>query len=195
MKKFFKDFKAFITRGNVLDMAVGVIIGSAFTAIVNSLVKEVITPVISLITGDINLQDLHWVLRPEVIAADGVTVEVSAINLNYGSFIQAIINFLIIAITVFTFVKVFTRVQKSLDINEKLRSIVQEKLNNDEELTKAEAKWLEKIKKYDPDKAPKKVVPEEPKPVEPSSTDKLLMDILSELKKDNKVLFDKINVL
>lgn len=186
MKKFFKDFKAFITRGNVLDMAVGVIIGSAFTAIVNSLVKEVITPVISLITGDINLQDLHWVLRPEVIAADGVTVEVSAINLNYGSFIQAIINFLIIAITVFTFVKVFTRVQKSLDINEKLRSIVQEKLNNDEELTKAEAKWLEKIKKYDPDKAPKKVVPEEPKPVEPSSTDKLLMDILAELKKDNK---------
>ena len=91
MKKFFRDFKAFITRGNVLDMAVGVIIGSAFTAIVNNLVKEVITPVISLITGDINLQDLHWVLRHEVLAADGVTVEVSAITLNYGSFIQAII--------------------------------------------------------------------------------------------------------
>ena len=93
MKKFFKDFKAFITRGNVLDMAVGVIIGSAFTAIVNSLVKDVITPVISLITGGIDLADVKWIIRPERLASDGVTVEIAELSITYGNFIQAIINF------------------------------------------------------------------------------------------------------
>ena len=186
MKNFFKDFKAFITRGNVLDMAVGVIIGSAFTAIVNSLVKDVITPVISLITGGIDLADVKWVIRPEQLASDGETVEIAELAITYGNFIQAIINFLLIALTVFLFVKVITNLQKSLDVNEKLRSIVQDKLNKDEPLNKAEARWLKKVQKYDPDKAPKKVIPEEPKPEEPSSTDKLLMEILAELKKDKQ---------
>lgn len=182
MKKFFKDFKAFITRGNVLDMAVGVIIGSAFTAIVNSLVKDVITPVISFVTGGIDLAEMKWVIREEQLEADGVTVKLAELSLNYGTFIQAIINFVLIALTVFLFVKIVTNLQKSLDIHEKIRENVQEKLNNDQELTKAEQKWLAKVTKYDPDKAPKKVIPEPPKPVEPSSTDKLLMQILQEMK-------------
>lgn len=186
MKKFFKDFKAFITRGNVLDMAVGVIIGSAFTAIVNSLVKDVITPVISLITGGIDLADVKWIIRPERLASDGVTVEIAELSITYGNFIQAIINFLLIALTVFLFVKVITNLQKSLDVNEKLRTSVQDKLNKDEPLNKTEERWLKKVQKYDPDKAPKKVIPEEPKPAEPSSTDKLLMEILAELKKDKQ---------
>ena len=90
MKKFFQDFKKFITRGNVVDMAVGVVVGSAFTAIVNSLVKYIITPVIGVCTGGVDFTDKQWVLKSH-LDADGVEVIDNAIR--YGNFIQMIINF------------------------------------------------------------------------------------------------------
>ena len=93
---FISEFKEFALKGNVLDMAVGVIIGSAFSAIVNSLVKDIITPVISIITGGTDLTDLKAILRPEVLDDAGEIVT-PALTLNYGVFIQAVINFLIIA--------------------------------------------------------------------------------------------------
>lgn len=97
-KGLIAEFKEFISRGNVIDLAVGVIIGSAFTAIVNSLVEDIIMPIVGLITGGINFTYLKFVFRP---ASEGV--EESAIY--YGNFIQNVVNFLIVALVVFLVVK------------------------------------------------------------------------------------------
>ena len=95
MKKFFEEFKKFISRGNVMDMAVGVIIGGAFTAIVNSLVNDIFMPVLSLITGGFD------------IAGMSVSFGVgdNAATLNYGAFLSAVINFLLIALVIFGIIK------------------------------------------------------------------------------------------
>ena len=95
MKKFFEEFKKFISRGNVMDMAVGVIIGGAFTAIVNSLVNDIFMPVLSLITGGFD------------IAGMSVSFGVgdNAATLNYGAFLSAVINFLLIALVIFCILK------------------------------------------------------------------------------------------
>lgn len=90
--KFFDEFKKFISRGNVLDMAVGVVIGSAFTNIVNSLVKNIITPLISIISGKVNVTNLAYVVNDDL-------------SVTYGVFLQSIIDFLIIAFSVFCMVK------------------------------------------------------------------------------------------
>jgi large conductance mechanosensitive channel len=104
MKKFFAEFLDFIKRGSILDLAVGIIIGGAFNAIVRSLVNDLLMPVIGLIGGT-NVSEAKIVL----VAAIG---ETPAVTLNYGSFIQTIIDFLIIAITIFVIVKVATRAGK-----------------------------------------------------------------------------------
>lgn len=103
MKKTFDEFKKFAMRGNVIDMAVGVIIGGAFGKIVSSLVGDVIMPAIGLLVGGVNFSDLKWVIKQAVVK-DGevVTPEVA---LNYGNFIQVTFDFLIIALAVFFLVK------------------------------------------------------------------------------------------
>ena len=100
MKKFFDEFKAFISRGNVMDMAVGVIIGGAFQAIIKSLVDDVVMPVLSVITGGTDFSE--W----KITLVDAVSEEVPAVTLNYGNFINAIINFLLMAIVIFIFIKI-----------------------------------------------------------------------------------------
>ena len=109
--KLAKEFKAFISKGNVLDMAVGLIIGSAFTAIVNSLVGDLLMPVLGLLTGKMDFSQLKLVLQPGVeevvdeVTGDAITPGVAEISLNYGSFIQSIISFLLIALAVFILIK------------------------------------------------------------------------------------------
>ena len=98
MKKTFKEFKEFISKGNVIDMAVGVIIGSAFSKIVTSLVNDVIMPLIGVIIGGLNFSSLS------------ITVKDSEIL--YGSFIQNIVDFLIIAVCVFSAVKIINKFKK-----------------------------------------------------------------------------------
>lgn len=105
--KFFDEFKKFIARGNVIDMAVGVVVGSAFTAIVNQLVQGIINPCIGKLFGDINLADYKVVLT----AATEETPEVAIL---YGSFIQAIINFLLVAFSVFIMVRAINRVKDTM---------------------------------------------------------------------------------
>ena len=113
MKKFFEDFKKFITRGNVVDMAVGVIVGSAFTAIVNSLVKDVITPFIGIFTGGIDLTDRQYVLESHLDeAGEVVTGEVAIL---WGTWIQTIIDFLIVSLCIFTMVRLIVRIRESLE--------------------------------------------------------------------------------
>ena len=105
MKSFFAEFKKFITRGNVLDMAVGVVVGSAFTAIVNSLVKDILNPVIGLITGGIDFSELKIILKP----ASG---DVAELAIRYGVFINAIIQFILIAFVLFLIVKSFNKLNE-----------------------------------------------------------------------------------
>lgn len=110
MKKFFKEFGEFIKRGNVIDLAVGIIIGTAFNAIVKSLVNDMLMPVIGLAGGK-NVADASIVLIPQVLEGDTVVTE--AVLLRYGMFIQSIIDFLVIALTVFVIVKLINNFRNS----------------------------------------------------------------------------------
>jgi large conductance mechanosensitive channel len=107
-----KEFKDFAMRGNVIDLAVGVIIGGAFGKIVASLVADIIMPPIGLLVGGVNFTDLKWVLKlPEVIGG----VNKTAVTLNYGSFLQVTFDFIIVAFAVFLFIKGINRVSKKKD--------------------------------------------------------------------------------
>lgn len=107
MKKFMKEFKTFISRGNVMDMAVGVIIGGAFQKIITSLVNDVVMPLLSVITGGTDFS--AWQIT--LVEAVG---ETPAVTLNYGNFINAIINFLLMAVVIFCFIKVMNSVTSKL---------------------------------------------------------------------------------
>ncbi len=109
MKKFFNEFKEFIAQGNVLDMAIGVVIGGAFKEIVNALVNSIIMPLIGMVTGGVSVADMKWVLEPARVAADGT--EIAEVAVAYGAFIQTIIDFLIIAFCIFIMLKVMMAVQ------------------------------------------------------------------------------------
>lgn len=112
MRKFFREFTNFIKRGNVLDLAVGIIIGGAFNTIVKSLVNDILMPVIGLIGGK-NVSEANVVLVPATLSSEGEVLE-NAVTLNYGAFIQTIIDFLIIAFTIFVIIKVVNGLQKKL---------------------------------------------------------------------------------
>ena len=99
MKKIIKEFKEFAVKGNVVDMAVGVIIGGAFGKIVTSLVGDIVMPAISALSGDADFTGFKWVIRQAVM--DGANVVTPEIAINYGSFIQTIVDFLIIAFVIF----------------------------------------------------------------------------------------------
>lgn len=125
MKGFLGEFKKFIMRGNVIDLAVGVIIGGAFQAIVNSLVNDVVSPVISLATKGINFADKFLVLAvtDEVFATAEAAKEAGYATLNYGAFITAVINFLIMATVIFLLVKGINKVS---EIGKKKEETVEE---------------------------------------------------------------------
>ncbi|MBU6448915.1 MAG: large conductance mechanosensitive channel protein MscL [Rhodospirillales bacterium] len=107
------DFKAFIMRGNVVDLAVGVVIGAAFTGIVGSLVKDIINPIIGLITGGVDFSNHFAILRgtPALTLADAQ--KAGDVTINYGLFINAIINFLIVAAAIFWMVRLIEKIYKA----------------------------------------------------------------------------------
>ena len=107
-----KEFKKFIARGNVLDMAVGVVIGAAFGAIVTSLVNDIIMPLISLATGGLDFANWFVALDGKKYATLEAAQEAGAATLNYGNLISVIINFLIIAFCIFLVVKAFNKLSK-----------------------------------------------------------------------------------
>ena len=107
---FGSEFKKFIMRGNVIDLAVGVIIGGAFQAIVNSLVNDIVMPVISLITGGLDFNNWFVVLGEGDYATAAEAAEAGVATLNYGTFISAIINFLIMAFVIFMIVRTINKV-------------------------------------------------------------------------------------
>lgn len=110
MKKFVEEFKSFIMRGNVVDMAVGVVIGTAFSGIVNGLVQDIIMPIVSLLTGKIDFTNLFIALDGnEYATLDAARAATSVIA--YGNFIQTIVQFIIIAFSIFVTIKVMNKMQ------------------------------------------------------------------------------------
>ena len=126
-KGFITEFKEFISRGNVMDMAVGVIIGGAFTKIVNSVVSDLIMPALGVLTGNVDFAELKLVLSEAVM--EGETVVKEELAIRYGVFLDALLNFLLIAVCVFAVIKVINTIKEKA---EKLKK-------KEEEEAKAEA--------------------------------------------------------
>lgn len=151
------EFKAFAVKGNVIDMAVGVIIGGAFGKIVSSIVADLINPLVGLVVGKIQLSDLKWLIAPAVIGADGVET-VPEVAVRYGLFLQNVLDFLIVALCVFFVVKFINRAKD-----------VAAKIMSEEEKKKAAAEA-------------KKAAEVPPPPPEPSREEVLLTEIRDLLK-------------
>ena len=107
---FIKEFKEFAMKGNVMDMAIGVVIGGAFGKIVTSLVSDIIMPLIGAVTGGLNFTEWKWVIREAVM--DGETVVKPALTLTWGNFIQVVFDFIIIAFCIFLVVKGMNKLKK-----------------------------------------------------------------------------------
>lgn len=110
MKKFLNEFKEFAMKGNVIDMAVGVVIGAAFGKIVTSLVNDVIMPAVGMLTGGINFSDYKWVIQQGV--TEGTEIITPEVAITWGAFVQTIIDFLIIAFCIFVAIKFINKLKR-----------------------------------------------------------------------------------
>lgn len=199
MKKFFAEFKTFITRGNVLDMAVGVIVGGAFTAIVNALSNNILKPLINallrLIIGADSLSEVYTFLFKKTDETTGLVDLANSIYIDWGAFINAIINFLIIAFVLFLIVKTINRFKEN---SEKLKNDLKKRSFNKEEKAELAANGISvkdkaaAIAYFEQKAANAKAAEEEKTKAEAeeaakNSTEGLLKQILAELKKaENK---------
>lgn len=174
MKKLLQEFKAFINKGNVMDLAVGMIIGSAFTAIVTALVQNILTPLINWIPGTGDTGALQTVLR-EAVTDEAGNVITPALILDWGAVISAIITFLCTAIVLFLIVKLFNKMKEA---GEKAKEAAVCKDEQPAETEAAEAP----VEEAAPEVAPETAPVEEAKSGE---TELLLREILAELKKSN----------
>ena len=111
MKKFFEEFKTFAMRGNVIDMAVGVVIGGAFGKISTSIVNDIIMPVVSMITGGVDFQSWKFVLKQAVLNADG-TEAAAEVAIKFGNTIAVIVDFIIVAFAIFCMIKFLNNLRK-----------------------------------------------------------------------------------
>ncbi len=112
-KGLIAEFKEFIARGNVIDMAVGVIMGGAFTPIVNSLVNDIVMPCVGMITGGVDFSDKKIILKQAVAADEAAGIaEVAEVAISYGNFIQVILNFLIVSICIFALIKTINSLKR-----------------------------------------------------------------------------------
>lgn len=148
MKKFLREFKEFAVRGNVLDMAVGVVIGGAFSKIVSSLVADLVMPLLSILTGRVNLSSLAWILPSPVEGGDPITV-------TYGVFLQTLLDFILIAFSIFVVIKLINRLHKK---KEEPSPAPEEPKPSKEEILLAEIRDL--LKAQQPDSETEKKVEE-----------------------------------
>ena len=189
MKKFFEEFKKFITRGNVVDMAIGVAVAGAFTKIVNAFTNGFVSPVVGLITGGANLADQKAIIRPaeiEILADGTEKIVTPEVALLWGAFVQNIVDFLIIAFVLFTVMKLFNAIAaKAKEAAEDLR------LSEEEKAAIEAGKKAEAEKKAAEEAAAKKAAEEAAKKAEEEkqrakeiseNTEKLLMEIRDILK-------------
>lgn len=178
MKKFFKEFKQFITRGNVLDMAVGVIVGGAFTAIITALTNQILQPLINwLLAGTgAGLEAAVTVLKPVYDDAGALDLA-NSIYINWGAFITAVINFILVAFILFCVVKTINTVREGgKKVVEKQKKAINKKLKkgqiSEEEAQKARAELEAPV--------------EEPAPAAPSVTTEELLTEIRDLLKEQK---------
>lgn len=192
MKNFFKEFKTFITRGNVLDMAVGIIIGGAFTAIVTALTTHILTPIINwvltLIFGDGGMQAVYTFLVTVLDADTGAIDLANSIYINWGAFIGAIINFILVALVLFCIIRAINKVKEN---SEKLKSGKCKKFTKEEkaELKAAgvDVKDKEAAQAYFAEKEAKAKAEAEEK----AKADRLANPTTEDLLKDIKALLEK----
>lgn len=200
MKKFFADFKKFITRGNIIDMAVGVIVGGAFSSIVTALTNKIIMPFINylLSLGGTGLSSAYTFLKKAYDATGEIDLT-NSIYIDWGAFITAIIDFLLIAFTLFCVIKIAmksseflrnttNKLVKSSPTKEERKELKAMGVNmrNHEEL-KRELNALRE-RKAEEEKAKAEANKPEPKP----TTEELLTEILAELKKSNGAVENKV---
>ncbi len=107
---FITEFKEFATRGNVIDLAVGVVIGAAFGKIVTALVEKIIMPPLGMLIGKVDFSDLAWTLAPARVGADGT--EIPAVVIGYGDFLNTLVQFIIVAFAIFMVIKVINRLSR-----------------------------------------------------------------------------------
>ena len=145
MKKFFEEFKAFAMRGNVIDLAVGMIIGSAFGKITSSLVNDVIMPAVSILMGGVSFTDWKIILKEAVLNADG-TEAAAEVAIKYGNLISVIVDFVILAFAIFCMVKLInTMREKAEALRKKEEEVVEEEAPAEPEPS-AEEKLLTEIR-------------------------------------------------
>lgn len=113
MKKFLSEFKEFAMKGNVVDMAVGVVIGAAFGKIVSSLVNDIIMPLVGVATGGMNFTDYKWVIQQAVM--DGQEIIKPEVSMNWGAWVQTIVDFLIVAFCIFVMIKFINNMRKRME--------------------------------------------------------------------------------
>lgn len=135
----FKEFKEFAVKGNVIDLATGVIIGGAFGKIVTSLVNDIIMPLIGLLLGGVNFTSLHWVMRK-------ATEDKPELILQYGMFIQSVVDFLIVAFSIFLFIRLINKLKKVKEVEEKQEAEKSEPAPSNEEVLLTEIRDLLKSK-------------------------------------------------
>lgn len=177
MKKLLSEFKTFINRGSVMDLAVGMIIGSAFTAIINSLVKNILTPLINWIPGAGDTGALQTVLR-EVVTDESGNIITEALILDWGAVISAIITFLCTAIVLFLIVKAFNKIKEAgSKVKEELNSAIHKDENAEEAADVAEAAA----------EAEAPQAPETPAEAAPTETERLLREIVELLKTEKQL--------
>ena len=202
MKKFFKEFKTFISRGNVMDMAVGVIIGGAFSAIVSALTNHVLMPVVNwfllIVTGGNGLDSVYTYLKKVEVTEGGETVidTANSIFIDWGAFITAIINFVLIALVLFLIVKAINKVAEA---NKKIKKEV-----GDATLNRAERKELKQngvdirdkaaVKAYFAEKAEREAQEAEKAKAEAeekAKAERLLNPTVEDLLKDIKTILEE----
>lgn len=172
MKKLFSEFKTFINKGNALSLAIGVILGAAFTSIVTTINTKIISPLIGLLLGDADLSNsLVTVLKSTTDAETGEVVITNAIY--WGTLIQAVIDFLLTAIILFAIFKIASKVSNTMKKMQDREAIIAYKVEKKIKLTKKEKAFLEKLNKEKEEKA-RKEAEEKNKIPEPTMEEKQL---------------------
>lgn len=181
LKTLLSEFKTFINRGNVMDLAVGMIIGSAFTAVVTSLVNNILTPLINWIPGTGETGALQTVLREAVVDSAGQVVT-EAVIINWGAVISAVVTFLLTALVLFLIVKAFNKIKEmgsavTDDVKEFAEKVVDSIKNTSEEVPAEEVVAVEEPVSTEVQPAPAPTAP---------TTEDLLKEIISLLKEKNE---------
>ncbi|MDY3658814.1 MAG: large conductance mechanosensitive channel protein MscL [Eubacteriales bacterium] len=187
MKKFWSEFKAFISKGNVLDLAVGVVVGGAFGKITTSLVNDIIMPLISLATGGVSVSDWKWVITP-ADPANGVAESA----LYYGNFIQTILDFLIISFFIFLAIKIVIKSREKL---EKVGTLIKKDVKKwgRRKKKKGEVPTAEEIMEETVETEKIEPEPAEIQPIEEKPTDEIVTTEKSEQNKNE--IIDSIEKL